>query len=129
MDTNVLIEFIHGNNQVIDHALKVGFASCYISVISLHELYFGAYHAQKKYFNQEVRRISKLQTAFDVLPLPKAPNGYGKIKEHLMKQGRIVDEFDMIIGGQALDNELIVVTDNTKHFADMPDIKSENWCK
>jgi tRNA(fMet)-specific endonuclease VapC len=33
----------------------------------------------------------------------------------------------MIIAGQALEDELILVTDNVKHFNRIPDLKVENW--
>ena len=41
--------------------------------------------------------------------------------------GKIADEFDMMIGGQALTAGLTVVTDNVKHFEPMPEVKVENW--
>jgi len=39
------------------------------------------------------------------------------------------DEFDIIIGASAIDNNLILVTDNVKHFKNFYDIKIENWMK
>jgi len=38
-----------------------------------------------------------------------------------------VDEFDMVIAGQALSEGLTVVTDNLKHFENMPGVKCVNW--
>ena len=39
------------------------------------------------------------------------------------------DEFDLIIGTSAIANDLILVTDNEKHFKNFKDIKIENWVK
>jgi tRNA(fMet)-specific endonuclease VapC len=130
LDTNILIEFMNGNPSVVDHVLSVGIDHCCMSVISLHELYFGAYYAKTKkeeYFEKEMKRINKLLERFTVLPLPENADGYGQIKMSLRLAGKLADEFDMIIGGQAQTIGLTVVTDNVKHFELMPEVKVENW--
>ena len=38
-----------------------------------------------------------------------------------------VDEFDMVIASHAVSEGLTVVTDNVKHFENMPDVKVVNW--
>ena len=130
LDTNILIEFMNGNSFVVKRVLEVGIDHCYMSVISLHELYFGAYYAKTKkaeYFEKEINRINKLLERFTVLPLPEKADGYGQIKISLRQAGKLADEFDMIIGGQALTTGLIVVTDNLKHFEPMIGVQVENW--
>ncbi len=37
------------------------------------------------------------------------------------------DEFDLIIGVTALANEMILVSDNTKDFRHLKELKLENW--
>ena len=130
LDTNILIEFMNGNPFVVDHILNAGIDHCCISVVSLHELYFGAYFAKTKkeeYFEKEMKRVNKLLERFTVLPLPERADGYGQIKMELRLAGKLADEFDMIIGGQALTTGLTVVTDNVKHFEPMSGVKVENW--
>ena len=130
MDTNTLIEFNWGTPSVVDQILKVGIDVCCISVISLCELYYGAYYAKTKkneYFEREMMFIEKLMQRFSVLSLPVKADCYGKLKNDLRQRGELVDEFDMIIAGQALEDELILVTDNVKHFNRIPDLKVENW--
>ena len=61
------------------------------------------------------------------MPLPVKADGYAYIKMALRKKGKPVDEFDMIIGGQAIDEGLIVVTDNIRHFENMPSVRVVNW--
>ena len=130
LDTNILIEFIHGNRSVIDRVMQAGFDRCCMSVVSLQELYYGAYKAKldrQAYFDQEMVRIGMLRRRFTVLPLPEEADGYGQIKVSLQKQGKLIDEFDMLIGGHALFEGLIVVTDNVKHFERIPGIMVEDW--
>jgi len=39
------------------------------------------------------------------------------------------DEFDLLIGGTAIENKLILVTDNVNDFVNLEKIKIENWLK
>lgn len=130
LDTCILIEFVHGNRTVIDRIMQAGFDRCCISVVSLQELYYGAYKARLKkesYFEQEMVRIGMLRRRFTVLPLPEEADGYGQIKVSLQKSSNLIDEFDMLIGGHALTEGLTVVTDNEKHFKRIYGLKIENW--
>ena len=130
LDTNTLIDFLNEVPTVVNHILEVGTHQCCISVISLHELYYGAYLAREKkedYFMRELEKINILLEYFTVLDLKTNGEEYARIKYELRKKGKPVDEFDMIIAGQAASEGLTVVTDNIKHFENMPEVRIENW--
>ncbi|WP_396178983.1 hypothetical protein [Flavobacterium sp.] len=48
---------------------------------------------------------------------------YGSINLTLRKN----NEFDLLIGATAIENKLILVTENTKDFERLKGIKMENW--
>ncbi len=130
LDTNILIDFVDGVPAVVEHVLQVGTQRCCMSVISLHELYFGAYLAKEKkqeYYEKEIQKIDLLLNYFTVLSLKTTGEAYGRLKYALRKKGKPVDEFDMVIAGHAISEGLTIVTDNTKHFENMPDVMVENW--
>lgn len=131
LDTNVLIELMAGNPTITRKAIDTGLENCCMSAISLHELYFGAFNATRrseKHYIREVVRIKKLTEKISVLDLPgDAAEHYGRIKFALARIGKPVDEFDIVIAGHALCEGLTVVTDNIKHFENMPDVEAENW--
>ena len=52
---------------------------------------------------------------------------YAKEKARLRKSGKILDDFDLLIGATAIANNLILVTENEKHLARMSKINIENW--
>ena len=63
LDTNMLIEFNAETPSVVNHVLAVGAENCCMSVISLHELYYGAYYAKtvkKAYFEKEMKMIMSM---------------------------------------------------------------------
>ena len=101
LDTNILIEFIHKNITVTDHLRKVGTENCAISVISIEELYFGAYNAPLRYREQELEHIIALRQRFKVLPLPEDADDFGRVKAELVKRGLIIDDFDISIAATA----------------------------
>ncbi|MBR0036865.1 MAG: type II toxin-antitoxin system VapC family toxin [Bacteroidales bacterium] len=130
LDTNILIDFLKEVPSVVEKILQVGTHHCCISVISLHELYYGAQLAKEKkeeYFSQELEKINTLLDYFAVLNLNTHGKEYAHIKYVLRKKGKPVDEFDMLIAAHAVSEGLTVVTDNLKHFENMPDVKVENW--
>ncbi len=130
LDTNILIEFMCGTPSVVSKIIQIGFDKCCTSVLSMHELYYGAYNAKKrseKCFQQEMNRIERLLTKLTVLPLETMGDVYGNIKYSLEKKGQMIDEFDMMIAGHAISEGLTVVTNNLKHFDRIPGLKVENW--
>jgi tRNA(fMet)-specific endonuclease VapC len=63
-----------------------------------------------------------------IIPILGCIKRYAKEKVRLRKIGKPVhDEFDLLIGVTAVENKLILVTDNTKHFENIAGIKLENW--
>ena len=47
----------------------------------------------------------------------------------LFRSGKIVDDADILIGATAIDNKFVMVTENVKHFENLPGITLENWVK
>jgi len=52
---------------------------------------------------------------------------YGKEKTKLRKAGTIISDLDLFIGCTAAQNDLIMVTENTREFERIFRIKLENW--
>jgi len=44
-------------------------------------------------------------------------------------EGNIIDDFDLLIGSTAIVNDMILVTNNEKHFERLNHIKIENWTR
>jgi tRNA(fMet)-specific endonuclease VapC len=43
--------------------------------------------------------------------------------------GNIIDDIDLFIAGIAIENNMILVTNNESHFGRIPGLKIENWKK
>lgn len=128
IDTNILIEFMHGNETIWRKIREIGIKNCCISEISLCELYFGAYYVKDtKYFAQEIERIRIIRKKFPIITTENNSELFGRIKADLIKAGLPIDEFDILLGSLSITNNLIMVTNNLKHFRRIPMLLVENW--
>ena len=72
--------------------------------------------------------VDKFVNGLTVVSIYRVVREYAQTKVSLRRNGTpLHDEFDLIIGAIALANELILVTDNTKDFRYIKNLKLENW--
>lgn len=125
LDTNICIHFFRGDFNLIDKLEKVGIENCAISEITLAELVFGAENS--KYPKKNYQLIETFSEQVAILPILDAILVYGKEKVRLRKIGKMISDFDLLIGTTAIANNLIMVTENTKEFIRIEKIEIENW--
>jgi tRNA(fMet)-specific endonuclease VapC len=126
LDTNIIIAAVKGVPPVRGHLQKVRAVDVMLSPIVIGELEFGA---EKSAFPD--RNRAKLQTVingFTMIALDVATSrAYGRIRHELERQGLPIGNNDLWIAAQALALGTILVTDNVREFARIPDLKIENW--
>ena len=125
LDTNICIHFFNGKFKLIDKIEEVGLSNCAISEITLAELVFGAEKSSNPKKNHTI--IEMFVTQVTVLPIFDSINLYAKEKVRLQKSGKMISDFDLLIGCTSVDKELIMVTENRKEFDRISKIKIENW--
>ena len=126
LDTDTIVYNFKGNHAVrqnlerhIDDPMK-------ICVITLMELYYGAYKSKSVAGN--LARIRTIENYFEIIATgPESAETFGMLKASLEKSGTPLDDFDLIIASCALANNLILVTNNIKHFRRIEGLKLENW--
>jgi tRNA(fMet)-specific endonuclease VapC len=102
-------------------------SSIFISEITLAELKFGVANSSAP--DQNKVALDNFVSGIQVLPIFDALDIYAAEKSRLRKMGQPVDDFDLLIGASAIANELILVTNNEKHFDRLEGIEMENWTK
>lgn len=96
-----------------------------ISEIVLAELRFGAENHQNR--TDEIHSlIDDFTTRLNVIPWA-ASSIYGEIRASLKQSGTPIGNLDTLIAAHALQQQLVLVTNNTKHFAKVPNLKIVNW--
>ena len=126
LDTNICIALLKNQYGIREKIKSVGLSNCYISVLTIGELYYGAYNIPNvaKHL-KDVNVIIGLFCRINVSDL--VMNVFGRIKADLSKKGMRIDDVDLLIGASALSNGYVLVSDNTKHLMRIPDIRITNW--
>ena len=125
LDTNICIYLFKKRHHNLERMNQVGWENCYISEITLAELYYGASNSGQK--EMKMKEIHLLEEYLTILPIRPTIEKYGDYKSLLKKQGLLIDDFDLLIGCTAVHNKLIMVTENIKHLSRIPNISIENW--
>ena len=125
LDTCTCISMFRNEGNVRDAIRKVGAKNCFISEITVAELFFGYAKAENKIKKMEdIRLVQKL---FKMIPAYSSFKEYGEIRHSLEHTGLRIDQFDLLIGATAIHHNLILVTSNIKHFNRIKDLKIEDW--
>jgi len=126
LDTNICVYFLKQNAKIIDKIASISSDNLVTSCFNLAELLFGAYNSE--YVDKNLERVRYIENTIEILPFNrKAIDSFAVIKADLKKQGKLIDDFDILISAVALSNDMILVTNNEKHFERIPNLKIENW--
>ena len=125
LDSNICIHLLRGRKDVYEQLLQVEWKNCCISEITVIELLYGAESSNAPDENRE--EVLSFCTDLEVIPISGCIMDFVRLKAYLRKRGNMIDDFDLLIGATAIANGLILVSENEKHFARIPEIKLENW--
>jgi len=125
LDTNICIYLLKGLFDLDQKIETVSTNNCFLSEITIAELKYGAYNSDFPQKNLE--KINQLQQLFTVIPIFNSLDIYAIEKARLKKIGRILDDFDLLIGATAISNNLTLITRNVSDFDRLIDIEIENW--
>jgi tRNA(fMet)-specific endonuclease VapC len=125
LDTDVAVNYLRGFAEVIQRVLRVGAADIFLSEITVAELKYGA--AKSKRPEHTRLRVDFFCGDFAIVPIYPALDVFAHEKARLEKLGLRLEDFDLLIGATAMYHELILVTNNTKHFERMQSLHLENW--
>ena len=126
LDTDTLIYWLNGNQEIERKAQSVGLDSLYYAIISKAELYFGAYNSS--YVQQNLSNIQTLSQKLSMRPFAdKAANHFGQTRSALKERGEILSDANITIVSTAFANNFTLVTNNLKHCAKIRDLVVENW--
>jgi len=95
-----------------------------ISAIVAHELFYGAFKSRRA--TQNVALIDALQ--FAVLEFDREDaRQAGEVRAFLAAKGTPIGPYDVLIAGQAMARNMILVTRNTGEFGRVPGLRIDDW--
>ena len=126
LDTDTVIYSLKGEPAVKKNLREHFHDPMKMSVITLMELYYGAHKSRKIASN--LAKIKTLELSFEIIPISEgSAEIFGMTKTRLEKTGLPLDDFDLIIASSALSNNLVLVTNNVRHFQRIEGLKLTNW--
>ena len=129
LDTNICIYSIKHKPEQVFHRLQEHdpFEIC-ISSVTYAELVHGVEKSQAVDKNRLA--LTLLLSNIEILDFDaNAAEAYGKIRADLEKSGTTIGPLDMMIAGHARSLGYTVVTNNTKEFSRIRELKLENWAQ
>ena len=127
LDTNICIYLFKGKYELDETFRKIGFHNCCISEVTLAELKYGAECSDR--VTENMKMVDDFANEIAIVPIYSSLNIYAKEKARLRKAGKLIDDFDILIGVTAISNNLILVTENEKHLSRISKVKIEKWIK
>lgn len=127
LDTNICIYAIkHKPEEVFEKLKEHDPSEICISSITYAELVHGVEKSTAVHKNRIA--LTLLLAYIEILLFDtNAAESYGKIRAELEKKGKPIGTLDMMIAGHAKSLGYTVVTNNTKEFGRIKDLKLENW--
>ena len=125
IDTDISLFATKGKYGLKEKFVAVGFRNCWLSEITKVELLFSV--ANSILVEQDKSIIDAYLAKFAILPISNVLPLFAEEKAQLKREGKIIADFDVLIGVTAIYYDLTLVTHNTRHFSRLQNIKSEDW--
>lgn len=128
LDTDTVIYILKGHPTVEQNLQRHPHDPIKLSVITLMELYYGAYKSQRVTSN--LAKIRAMESSLEILPVSQEiVEIFGMEKARLEGRGTPLEDFDLVLGCVALAHNLTLVTNNVKHFKKIGSLRVVNWAE
>ncbi len=126
LDTDTIIYSLKGDPIVNQNISQYANEPMKICSATLMELYYGAYKSQMVLSN--LAKVKAIEEAFEVLPIGvESVQIFGLLKANFEAIGKRLDDFDLIIAACAMAHNLILVSNNAKHYSRIEGLRLVSW--
>jgi tRNA(fMet)-specific endonuclease VapC len=127
LDTCVISDFIKGEPGTQTRLKQTPATKIAVSTITVMELYYG--------LSLNPQRAQKIESTIDILlssvtVLPFTANEAkqsARIRSALKSKGQPIGPYDVLLAATALQQQLIMVTANSREFKRVSGLQIENW--
>lgn len=127
LDTNIVSQLItdRGKSQVLKRIAEIGEDNICTSIVVAAEIRYGV---AKKGSARLRDAADRVLTRLAILPVElPVDDAYGAVRWDLERRGLMIGPNDLLIAAQCLSLDLILVTNNTREFADVAGLTVEDW--
>jgi tRNA(fMet)-specific endonuclease VapC len=127
LDTDIVSYFLRGHSAVEKHisAYLDEYSKLQFSIFTQYEIISGLRYRDAR---NHLQRFRKFMVFNRVIPLTEQSVEIAtEVYATLRSEGHTIDDIDILIASIALEHDWHLVTNNTKHFAPIPNLIVENW--
>ena len=125
LDTDTVSFALRGQGRVAARLLEHRPSELCISSIALAELRYGAEARRSRRLHH---LISTFVEPIEIMPFDQSAAGrFGTVAAALARRGEPIGTLDTLMAADALSLRLTFVTNNTRHFARVAGLATENW--
>lgn len=122
IDTDWIIDHLNGIESVTKKLEKYTASGIFTSIVSVAELYEGVYGS--KDYNPSLKILETFLEGITVLSIDhEVCKIFGRERSKLRKQGNLIGDFDLLIASVCLRHNLILLTNNKRHFEKIDTLK------
>lgn len=127
IDTNICVAILRGTSPRVTPRFRAAMNSgVAVSAVTAAELYYGVAKSSRPEKNR--RDVENLLGSMTILPFGgRAVEAFGLIRNYLRSRGQIIGPYDLLIAAQAIAENAVLVTNNTREFARVPTLILEDW--
>ncbi len=127
IDTDILSMFMRNNENVVKNFKKHFqlFQKPLLSILTYYEILSGLRYKDS---NKQLSIFQSFVKNCEIINLSeKSITVSADIYSSLRKKGVIIDDVDILLSGICIANNLVLITNNEKHFAPIEGLIIENW--
>jgi tRNA(fMet)-specific endonuclease VapC len=125
LDTDISSYIIKRRPATLVAKFKQNAETLSVSVMTAAELRFGAEKTGRPALTELVEEYLERIAILDWTSEVTVP--YGRIRSELERAGKPMGSMDLLIASHAVSQGMTLVTNNLKHFSNIPGLKVEVW--
>ena len=127
LDTDTISYYFNGNNNVTTKLIETfkNDESVAITSINVYEILKGLKYKNN---NRKMKDFEKLLKYLLIFSLDeKVILEAADIYSYLRNNGKTISDADILVAATVIKNNGILISNNTKHYKDIPNLKLMNW--
>ena len=125
LDTDIVVFFLRNKKNIAEHLALLSPNDIFVSELTVAELEYGNRCSGR--YEENKWMVDRFLSSVNIVPFSDAIHLYAEERYRLRMLGQSIEDFDLLIGCTAVSDNLIMVTNNAKHYSRIKDIRIENW--
>lgn len=128
LDTNICGFLFRNKFGVAEKVQEIGLSNCAVSQLTVAELMVGIEYTLQKTGSNQYPRLEAFLKYVQVLTIDEAIQIAAREKARLQLVGTPNEDLiDVLIAATAIKYNLVLVSENIKHFVNFKGLRLENW--